>query len=85
MFDRWTFGRRLAAGFGLATLVLIVIAAGLLSQYQQPHRELRLGDHTDLVRTDLADLQSFLKDAETGQRGYVITGETAIWSHTSRL
>ncbi len=31
--------------------------------------------HTYQVRTDLADLVSLLKDAETGQRGYLITGD----------
>jgi CHASE3 domain sensor protein len=31
--------------------------------------------HTYQVRTELADLLSDLKDAETGQRGYLITGD----------
>ena len=31
--------------------------------------------HTHQVRTELADLLSELKDAETGQRGYLITGD----------
>jgi len=31
-------------------------------------------DHTYLVRTELADLLSQLKDAETGQRGYLLDG-----------
>ena len=31
--------------------------------------------HSHQVRTELADLLSELKDAETGQRGYVITGD----------
>ena len=31
--------------------------------------------HTHQVRGELADLLSELKDAETGQRGYVITGD----------
>jgi methyl-accepting chemotaxis protein len=74
-FNDWTFGRRLAAGFGLAGLVLLVIAVigyrttGSLVQNDG------LVSHTYQVENTLADLLSEFKDAETGQRGYVITGD----------
>jgi methyl-accepting chemotaxis protein len=77
MFDDWTFGRRLAAGFGLAGVVLLVIAvigyrttAGLVENDG-------LVSHSYEVQNRLTDLLSELKDAETGQRGYVITGDPA--------
>jgi methyl-accepting chemotaxis protein len=74
MFANWTFGRRIAAGFGLAGLTLILLVflayrttAGLIDNTAQV-------DHTYLVRQNLALLMAQLTDAETGQRGYLITG-----------
>jgi methyl-accepting chemotaxis protein len=75
MFGNLTVGKRLAAGFGLAALTLLAIAtvsyrnANLLIETE------RWVAHTHQVRTEFADLLSEIKDAETGQRGYVITGE----------
>jgi methyl-accepting chemotaxis protein len=75
MFGNWTVGRRLVAAFGLAALTLVVIA---LFSYRNASRLIENDGwvaHTYQVRTELADLLSELKDAETGQRGYLITGE----------
>jgi methyl-accepting chemotaxis protein len=73
-FKNWTVGRRLIAGFGLAglTLLLVIVVsyrniAGLIEnddRVEQSHQ----------VRVELADLLSELNDAETGQRGYLLTG-----------
>ena len=71
----WTFGRKLAAGFAIAVLTLVVIGiAGYKSTAHLIEND-RWVAHTHEVRTKLADLLSFLKDAETGQRGFVITGD----------
>jgi methyl-accepting chemotaxis protein len=75
MIKNWTFGRRLAAGFGLAGLTLLLIA---FVSYRNTNTLIENDGwvaHTALVRTGLADLLSELKDAETGQRGYIITGD----------
>jgi methyl-accepting chemotaxis protein len=75
MFSNWTVGRRLVAGFGLAALTLVVIA---VLSYRNTNRLIENDSwvaHTSQVRTELADLLSEFKDAETGQRGYLITGE----------
>lgn len=75
MFKNWTFGRRLAAGFGLAGLVLLIIAAiSYRNTYSLIDND-KWVDHSYQVRTTLAELQSYLKDSETGQRGYLITGD----------
>lgn len=86
MFDNWTFGRRLAVGFGLAVFVLLVIGivsyrttAALIENDQWV-------DHTHQVRYQLAELRTQLTDAETGQRGYIITGdESYLQPYTDAL
>jgi methyl-accepting chemotaxis protein len=74
-FENLTFGRKLAAGFGLAALTLVAIAA---VSYRNTYSLIETDGwvaHTHQVRAELADLLSELKDAETGQRGYLITGD----------
>ena len=74
MVSNWTVGRRLVAAFGLAALTLVTIA---LVSYRNASRLIdneTLVAQSHQVRTELADLLSELKDAETGQRGFIITG-----------
>ncbi|HWW88287.1 MAG TPA: CHASE3 domain-containing protein [Vicinamibacterales bacterium] len=86
MFRHWTFGRKVGVGFALGGLILGVIAlVGYVSADQLIASD-RLVAHTYLVRQDLSDLVSQLKDAETGQRGYVITGnDTFLQPYQSAL
>ena len=75
MFANVTVGKRLVAGFGLAALTLLMIAS---ISYRNANLLIETEHwvaHTHQVRAELADLLSHLKDAETGQRGYIITGE----------
>jgi methyl-accepting chemotaxis protein len=74
MFENWTFGRRLATGFGLAGLVLLVIAVIGYRTTGSLVANDALVSHSYEVENRLADLISELKDAETGQRGYIVTG-----------
>ncbi len=75
MFSNWTVTKRLVFSFGLAALTLLVIAViSYLNTYRLIENDTWV-THTYQVRTDLADLVSLLKDAETGQRGYLITGD----------
>ncbi len=77
MFGNWTFAKRLAAGYGLAGLTLLVIAA---ISYRTPAG---LIEHDGLVtrsfdvRAGLRSLLAEVQDAETGQRGYLLTGDDA--------
>jgi methyl-accepting chemotaxis protein len=75
MFSNWTVGRRLVTGFGLAALTLVLIAAVSYRNTSLLIENDAQVAHTYQVRTGLADLVSLLKDAETGQRGYLITGD----------
>jgi len=74
----WTFGRKLALGFTLAVLALMLIG---ISGYRSTAHLIendRWVAHTHEVRTKLADLLSLLKDAETGQRGFVLTADESF-------
>jgi methyl-accepting chemotaxis protein len=71
----WTFGRKLALGFAFAALLLLWVG---LSGYRNAERVVesdRWVSHTHQVRTKIAALSSALNDAETGARGFVITGD----------
>jgi methyl-accepting chemotaxis protein len=75
MFANITVGKRLAAGFGLAALVLLLIAAVSYRNANLLIANEQWVGHTHHVRADISDLLSQIKDAETGQRGYLLTGE----------
>ena len=75
MFKDWTFGRRLAVAFGLAGLTLLVIVVVAYQSTNTLIGNAEWRSHTHQVRTDLAALLSDITNAETGQRGYVITGD----------
>jgi len=70
---RRQFFKRVAGGFGLASAILILI--GIVS-YQNTRG---LIDSNNLIQktqqriTELEELLSQIKDAETGQRGYILT------------
>jgi len=75
LFSNWTVGRRLVAGFALSALVLVLVAA---VAYRNAYLLIENDNwvaHSHQVRIKLADLLSELKDAETGQRGYLLTGD----------
>ncbi len=75
LFSNWTVGRRLIAGFGLSAFTLLLIA---LVSYRNANLLIEndaLVDLSHQVRLELADVLSVMKDAETGQRGYVISGD----------
>jgi CHASE3 domain sensor protein len=71
---RLSTAHKIGAGFAAALLILVV---GLLSlrSARQALDAARWVDHTHEVQGRLDALLGALIDAETGQRGYVITGE----------
>jgi len=83
MFVSWTFGRKLGAGFGIAGVVLLVVALfGYRSTRDLIENE-RWVAHTHEVRSVLTRLLVLLVDAETAQRGYIIVGnETFLEPYT---
>jgi hypothetical protein len=72
---RRQFFRRVAGGFGLASAILVLI--GVVS-YQNTRGLIDSNNRIQKTQqriNDLEELFSQIKDAETGQRGYILTGE----------
>jgi methyl-accepting chemotaxis protein len=68
-------GTRILLGFGLALLISAVVS---VISYRSTTELLDIADwvaHTHKVLESIADVRSTMKDAETAQRGYLITGE----------
>src|ERR1700676_2243420 len=74
----WTFGRKIAAGFTLAFLLLLGIGTVACRSISSVTNSSQSITHTYKVLEDVAEVLSLLKDAETGQRGYVITADEAF-------
>ncbi len=70
----WTFTQKLAAGFSIAALTVVVVAFLGYGSTSRLIDNQHWASHSLQVRTTLATLLLDLKDAEAGQRGYVITG-----------
>jgi len=75
MNKNWTFGRKLAFGFIVSSIFLIVVGfIGYWSNYALITTSYSVS-HTHKVVEKVGEYLSNLKDAETGQRGYLLTGD----------
>jgi signal transduction histidine kinase/DNA-binding response OmpR family regulator/CHASE3 domain sensor protein len=68
--------RNLQIGFGLSLLILIITSVASYSSIYNLLDASKWVDHTDSVIQATNNVLSTLKDAETGQRGYLLTGDT---------
>jgi methyl-accepting chemotaxis protein len=75
MIDNWTFGRKIAAGFALSFVLLMAVGAVAYTNINKLSSTAQWVSHTHEVLEHIAGVLSLLKDAETGQRGYLITGD----------
>jgi methyl-accepting chemotaxis protein len=72
---RWSIGGKIATGFAVVLAVLLVVGG---VSYDSTKKLVASADwvaHTHQVLADLADLQGTMKDAWSGARGYLLTGE----------
>jgi len=75
MFRNWTFGRKVGGGFAVTVVAIVVIATtGYRSTRSLIANDARVA-HSHQVRRQLSELLVELVNAETGQRGFVITAE----------
>src|SRR4051812_12708864 len=72
---RWTVGRLLATGFVLAVAALLVVGGSAFVRIRALIHEQRAVTQATLIQSTTDAILSAVKDAETGQRGYVITGK----------
>ena len=70
----WTFGRKLAVGVAITVVAFAAVAITGLRTTQTLVSDVNLVSHTHQVRTQLGRLLAVLIEAETSERGYVITG-----------
>ncbi|MBN9298167.1 MAG: response regulator [Filimonas sp.] len=77
---RAAFKRNLLIGFGLSLLLLIISSVASFVSIQKLIESARWVEHTNKVITELESTISTLKDAETGQRGYLLANDKAFLS-----
>lgn len=76
MGQNWTFGRRVAMGFGFTGLILMIVAAvGYIATSRLVQTD-QWVKHTYEVRQGISELIFLFSDAESAQRGYVLTGKS---------
>jgi len=74
----WTFGKKIAAGFFISFVLLAGIGGVAYRSISSLTATSYLVDHTHIVLEHISTVLSLAKDAETGQRGFVITGDEAF-------
>jgi len=72
---RWSLTRGQTAAIALLVAALLVDAVLTLHNIREVATSVQWVSHTHEVLTQLEQVMSTLKDAETGQRGYLLTGE----------
>ncbi|HWF84778.1 MAG TPA: CHASE3 domain-containing protein [Vicinamibacterales bacterium] len=74
----WTFGKKVAAGFAVAFALLAVIGLVAYRSIDVLTKTSALVGHTHQVLEEVAHVLADMTAAETGQRGFVITGDPAF-------
>jgi signal transduction histidine kinase/ActR/RegA family two-component response regulator len=75
MVVHWLVRNRVTAGFGLALVILVAVSVDSYQNLLSFRRSASAVEHTFEVKNAIGDLFSRLQDAETAQRGYLITGD----------
>jgi methyl-accepting chemotaxis protein len=71
---RWNVGTKISVGFAITLAIFVIVGAVSYQSVTKQTEAATWVEHTRDVQNQLTQLLSNLKDAETGQRGYVITG-----------
>ena len=71
---RWNVGTKISAGFAITLAIFVIVGAVSYQSVTKQTEAAAWVAHTREVQNQLTLLLSNLQDAETGQRGYVITG-----------
>jgi len=71
----WNVGMKIGAGFALALAILVAIGTVTYRSTSKLTETAEWVAHTYRVLDELEGVLSGMKDAETGQRGYILTGD----------
>ncbi len=69
------FKRNIQIGFGLSLLVLILSSAASFVSIRALLNSSKLVNHTNQVIQGLDEIMAIMRDAETGQRGFLLSGD----------
>lgn len=72
---KWTVGTKIATGFGVVAAIFLIVGIVSYRSTAELTDTIRLLSHTHVVERGLNELIQSLTDAETAQRGFVITTE----------
>jgi len=75
MNQSWTFGKKIAIGFIISSILLLIIGSVAHQSIDELIGTSYWVTHTHQVLEKIAGVLSGVKDAETGQRGYIITAD----------
>jgi methyl-accepting chemotaxis protein len=71
---KWNVGTKISVGFGITLAIFVIVGALSYRSVTKQTEAAAWVAHTREVQNQLTQLLSSLQDAETGQRGYLITG-----------
>lgn len=71
------FDRTLRLGYGFSILILLLVSLVSYFTLQSLLNSNRMVEHSDEVMQKLEQVLSEMKDAETGQRGYLLSGKSS--------
>jgi methyl-accepting chemotaxis protein len=71
---KWNVGTKIGLGFAVTLAIFVIVGAVSYRSVTKQSEAAVWVAHTREVQNQLTELLSSLQDAETGQRGYVITG-----------
>jgi methyl-accepting chemotaxis protein len=74
---KWTVGAKIGSGFAVSVAILVIVGAASYRSMNRLTEAAELVTHTNRVLERLDGLQLGLANAETGQRGYIITSDEA--------
>jgi signal transduction histidine kinase/CheY-like chemotaxis protein len=75
MAFQWLMRNRVTAGFGLALVILVTVGVDAYLNLLNYRKSADAVEHTLKVLNSLESVLSYLKDAETAQRGYLLTND----------
>lgn len=68
----------ISLAFGISLLIILSLSFGLYSSYKYSEKYSSRVDHAFVVLLQTSELENYLKQAETGQRGYLLTSDSSF-------